>query len=150
MLYQFLIRTRMNSFYLLYISSFQRYNEAGNNALCQCTPSYQISFQTRSINRYSPSLLLSFNGVESSREPSNRRYSSISNSTMWDLENDRQEGEREDRSDISLNDNGSRTVGYIKLVTTFASFLFRKNATSPHKYLFTLLTIISYANYTLT
>jgi len=27
---------------------------------------------------------------------------------MWDLENDRQEGGREDRSDVSLNDKGSR------------------------------------------
>jgi len=32
-----------------------RYNEAGNNALCQCgAPSYQIGFWTRSINRYFP------------------------------------------------------------------------------------------------
>lgn len=121
MLYQFRFH-QLAWILFINISSFQWYNEAGNNALCQCTPSYQIGFQTQSINRYSPSLLLSFNEVESSREPSNRRYSSISNSTMWDLENDRQEGGREDRSDISLNDNGSRarlrqTCRYICIIS---------------------------------
>lgn len=56
----------------------------------------------------------------------------------------------EDRSDISVNDNGSRAIGCVKLVATLTSSLFRKNAIPPCKYLFILRTVVSYANYTMT